>query len=77
VLIGTSDAAAQLLFGCGRSACRSTCAAAAAHFNFIPGLDKLGQEYVSGAALGPDGYLLASAFVPLGIDDNDENDRPS
>jgi phosphate transport system substrate-binding protein len=40
-----------------------------AHFNFIPGLDKLAQEYVSGAALGPDGYLLASGFVPLGIDD--------
>jgi phosphate transport system substrate-binding protein len=40
-----------------------------AHFNFIPGLDKLAPEYVSGAALGPDGYLLALGFVPLGIDD--------
>jgi phosphate transport system substrate-binding protein len=40
-----------------------------AHFDFIPGLDKLAPEYVSGAALGPNGYLLAAGFVPLGIDD--------
>lgn len=40
-----------------------------AHFNFIPGLDKLAQEYVSVAALGPNGYLLAAGFVPLGIND--------
>jgi phosphate transport system substrate-binding protein len=34
-----------------------------------PGLDRLGAEYLSGAALGPDGYLLKLGFVPLPADD--------
>jgi phosphate transport system substrate-binding protein len=36
-----------------------------ADFETTPGLDKLGAEYVSSAALGPDGYLLKLGFVPL------------
>jgi phosphate transport system substrate-binding protein len=34
-----------------------------------PGLDRLGAEYLSGAALGPGGYLLQLGFVPLPVDD--------
>jgi phosphate transport system substrate-binding protein len=34
-----------------------------------PGLDRLGVEYVSSAALGPGGYLLKLGFVPLPIDE--------
>jgi phosphate transport system substrate-binding protein len=34
-----------------------------------PGLDKLGAEYMSSAALGPDGYLLKLGFVPLPADE--------
>jgi phosphate transport system substrate-binding protein len=40
-----------------------------AHLGIIPGLNKLAAEYVSSAALGPDGYLLALGFVPLGMVD--------
>jgi phosphate transport system substrate-binding protein len=35
----------------------------------VPGLDRLGAEHVSSAALGPNGYLLAQGFAPLGMDD--------
>jgi phosphate transport system substrate-binding protein len=34
-----------------------------------PGLDRLGAEYVSSAALGLGGYLLKLGFVPLPADD--------
>ena len=34
-----------------------------------PAWTELGTEYVSGAALGPDGYLLKLGFVPLPADD--------
>lgn len=34
-----------------------------------PGLDKLGAEYLSSAALGPGGYLLKMGFVPLPAED--------
>jgi phosphate transport system substrate-binding protein len=34
-----------------------------------PGLDKIGAEYVSSAALGPGGYLLKMGFVPLPADE--------
>ena len=34
-----------------------------------PGLDRLGAEYMSNAALGPEGYLLKLGFVPLPTDD--------
>jgi len=34
-----------------------------------PGLDRLGTEYLSSAALGPGGYLLKLGFVPLPLDD--------
>jgi phosphate transport system substrate-binding protein len=34
-----------------------------------PGLAGLGAEYLSGAALGPDGYLLKLGFVPLPADE--------
>jgi phosphate transport system substrate-binding protein len=34
----------------------------------VPGLDKLGAEYVSSAALGADGYLLKMGFAPLPMD---------
>jgi len=40
-----------------------------AHLNIIPGLSMLPAEYVSRAALGPDGFLLALGFVPLSIVD--------
>jgi phosphate transport system substrate-binding protein len=36
-----------------------------ADFDAVPGLSALGAEYVSSAALGPDGYLLKLGFVPL------------
>jgi phosphate transport system substrate-binding protein len=35
----------------------------------VRGLDRLGAEFTSSAALGPDGYLLAMGFVPLDIED--------
>ena len=35
----------------------------------VRGLSRLGAEYLSSAALGPDGYLLAMGFVPLDVDD--------
>jgi phosphate transport system substrate-binding protein len=35
----------------------------------VRGLDRLGAEYTSSAALGPDGYLLAMGFVPLDTED--------
>jgi phosphate transport system substrate-binding protein len=34
-----------------------------------PGLDRLGSEYLSNAALGPGGYLLELGFVPLPMED--------
>jgi phosphate transport system substrate-binding protein len=34
-----------------------------------PGLDKLGAEYLSSAALGPGGYLLQRGFIPLPAED--------
>src|SRR5262245_54305368 len=34
-----------------------------------PGLDRLGAEYLSSAALGPGGYLLKMGFVPLPAED--------
>jgi phosphate transport system substrate-binding protein len=40
-----------------------------ANFDTIPGLNKLAAEYVSSAALGADGYLLALGFVPLSMVD--------
>jgi phosphate transport system substrate-binding protein len=40
-----------------------------AHLDFVPGLNKLAPEYLSSAALGPGGYLLASGFVPLSFAD--------
>jgi hypothetical protein len=35
----------------------------------VRGLDRLGAEFTSSAALGPEGYLLAMGFVPLDIED--------
>lgn len=35
----------------------------------VPGLDRLAAEFMSGAALGPGGYLLALGFVPLPIEE--------
>jgi phosphate transport system substrate-binding protein len=35
----------------------------------VPGLSRLGTEFVSGEALGPGGYLLALGFVPLDMAD--------
>jgi phosphate transport system substrate-binding protein len=35
----------------------------------VPGLDRLAAEFMSHAALGPDGYLLALGFLPLPIED--------
>ena len=35
----------------------------------VRGLSRLGSEYLSSAALGPDGYLLEMGFVPLDVDD--------
>jgi phosphate transport system substrate-binding protein len=35
----------------------------------VPGLDRLGAEHLSLAALGTDGYLLKLGFVPLSLDD--------
>jgi phosphate transport system substrate-binding protein len=40
-----------------------------ANFDAVPGLNNLAAEYVSGAALGPDGYLLGLGFVPLSMAD--------
>jgi phosphate transport system substrate-binding protein len=40
-----------------------------ARFDAVRGLSRLGSEYLSSAALGPDGYLLAMGFVPLDVDD--------
>jgi hypothetical protein len=34
-----------------------------------PGLAKLGTEFMSSAALGPQGYLLKLGFVPLPADE--------
>lgn len=34
-----------------------------------PGLDRMGAEYLSSAALGPGGYLLKMGFVPLPAED--------
>jgi phosphate transport system substrate-binding protein len=35
----------------------------------VPGLDKLASEFMSKAALGSGGYLLALGFVPLPIEE--------
>jgi phosphate transport system substrate-binding protein len=35
----------------------------------VPGLDRLAAEFMSSAALGPGGYLLALGFVPLPIEE--------
>ena len=35
----------------------------------VPGLEKLGTEHVSNAALGTDGYLLKLGFLPLPPED--------
>jgi phosphate transport system substrate-binding protein len=40
-----------------------------ARLGAVAGLDRLGAEYTSSAALGPDGYLLAMGFVPLDTED--------
>ncbi len=40
-----------------------------ARLGAVRGLDRLGAEYVSSAALGPGGYLLNLGFVPLPVDD--------
>lgn len=40
-----------------------------ARLDAVRGLSRLGVEFTSSAALGPDGYLLALGFVPLDIDD--------
>lgn len=40
-----------------------------AQFGAIRGLDRLGAEYMSRAALGPDGYLVKMGFVPLPAED--------
>jgi phosphate transport system substrate-binding protein len=40
-----------------------------ADMSAAPGLDKLGSEYLSDAALGSGGYLLKLGFVPLPVDD--------
>ena len=40
-----------------------------ARLDAVRGLSRLGSEYLSSAALGPDGYLLEMGFVPLDVDD--------
>jgi phosphate transport system substrate-binding protein len=35
----------------------------------VPGLDRLAPEFLSSAALGPNGYLLALGFVPLPMEE--------
>ena len=35
----------------------------------VRGLDRVGVEYLSSAALGPGGYLLELGFLPLPMDD--------
>jgi phosphate transport system substrate-binding protein len=40
-----------------------------ARLDAVRGLSRLGSEYLSSAALGPGGYLLAMGFVPLDVDD--------
>jgi phosphate transport system substrate-binding protein len=39
-----------------------------AQLGAIRGLERVGAEFTSSAALGPDGYLLAMGFVPLDIE---------
>jgi phosphate transport system substrate-binding protein len=40
-----------------------------ARIGSVRGLNRLAAEFVSSAALGPGGYLLAQGFLPLGVDD--------
>jgi phosphate transport system substrate-binding protein len=40
-----------------------------AQLRSVRGLDRLGAEYLSSAALGPGGYLLKLGFLPLPVDD--------
>jgi phosphate transport system substrate-binding protein len=40
-----------------------------AQLGTVRGLDRLGAEYLSSAALGPGGYLLKLGFLPLPVDD--------
>jgi phosphate transport system substrate-binding protein len=40
-----------------------------ARLDAVRGLDRLGAEYLSRAALGPGGYLLKLGFLPLPVDD--------
>lgn len=40
-----------------------------AEVDAVPGLDLLGAEYLSNAALGPGGYLLGMGFMPLPVRD--------
>jgi phosphate transport system substrate-binding protein len=40
-----------------------------AQLSSVRGLDGLGPEYLSSAALGPGGYLLKQGFLPLPVDE--------
>ena len=40
-----------------------------ARIRTVRGLGRLGMEFTSSAALGPDGYLLGMGFVPLDVED--------
>jgi phosphate transport system substrate-binding protein len=36
-----------------------------AHLNIIPGMNEFVEEYLSDAAIGPDGYLLERGLIPI------------
>jgi phosphate transport system substrate-binding protein len=36
-----------------------------AHLNVIPGMNEFVAEYLSDAAIGPDGYLLERGLIPI------------